>query len=142
MPATIAPTKVVSSTTAVPNTTPQNISNGSATAFTQCHTGWTDWINEKSPSISPTNFTYEFEKMNDMDLTRVCPGGVITDIQCVDAVTGATWVYPPEGRGSCNIDHGFEFVCLENSSNEKKVCIDHKIRYMCNCSTGKCLHSV
>ncbi|KAK3733737.1 hypothetical protein RRG08_026852 [Elysia crispata] len=59
-----------------------------------------------------------------------CPGGNITDIQCIDSDSLDDWVSLSEA--SCTIEDGLQ--CVNLPFLDMPSCRDYKIRYMCNCS--------
>ena len=72
------------------------------------------------------------EQLSASQLATLCPGGTVTDIQCVDAVTGDDWVSLAEA--SCSVKDGLS--CTNLPFPGVPPCHDYKIRYMCNC-TGR-----
>lgn len=90
-----------------------------------CTTGWSTWIN----SLNPASGSGDFEAMTDEDKSKFCPGGKITDINCVDADTGDD--YESLAEATCTVSEGLK--CL-NEPDIGLTCRDYKIRYMCTCS--------
>ena len=91
-----------------------------------CVSGWLDWVNDNSP----VNSAGDTEQLSAAQLSQLCPGGTVTDIQCVDAVTGDDWVSLAEA--SCSVKEGLS--CTNLPFPGVPPCHDYKIRYMCNCS--------
>ena len=93
-----------------------------------CQTGWSAWTNENDPTDPSQDGDHE--KLEAWELSQLCPGGTVTDIQCVDAVTGDDWVSLAEA--SCSVKEGLS--CTNLPFPGVPPCHDYKIRYMCNCS--------
>ncbi|XP_035826998.1 hemocytin isoform X2 [Aplysia californica] len=97
-----------------------------------CTSGWSNWVNENSPIGSDG----DKEKMTADELRNFCPGGSITDINCVDSDTLDDSASLAEA--SCTVEDG---LSCKNDPIIGIPCRDYKIRYMCNCSSSTS-HSV
>ena len=95
-----------------------------------CRSGWSSWINEDTPATGDG----DVEKMAANDLDTFCPGGNITDIQCVDSDSLDDWVSLSEA--SCTVEDGLQ--CVNLPFLDMPSCRDYKIRYMCNCTGRFC----
>ncbi|KAK3733738.1 hypothetical protein RRG08_026853 [Elysia crispata] len=99
-----------------------------------CRSGWSSWINEDTPATGDG----DVEKMAANDLDTFCPGGNITDIQCVDSDSLDDWVSLSEA--SCTVEDGLQ--CVNLPFLDMPSCRDYKIRYMCNCTDASTLIGV
>lgn len=90
-----------------------------------CMTGWSAWINDNSPIGTDG----DHEKMSKEELSSFCPGGEITDIECIDSDQGDDWKSLSEA--TCTVDDGLD--CLNIPVDGVPPCRDYKIRYMCMC---------
>ena len=48
-----------------------------ASPTTACVSGWSNWINENGDADG------DHEQMTEEELRNLCPGGIVTDIDCV-----------------------------------------------------------
>uniref|UniRef100_A0A2C9K961 F5/8 type C domain-containing protein n=1 Tax=Biomphalaria glabrata TaxID=6526 RepID=A0A2C9K961_BIOGL len=90
-----------------------------------CFTGWSGWINQNSP----VGTTGDSEAMTTSQLQSFCPGGKITKVECVDAVSLVDFEQLSEA--SCSVNDGLQ--CMNNPFSDTP-CHDYKLRYMCDCS--------
>lgn len=90
-----------------------------------CTSGFSDWINRKSP----LNSTGDSEKMTAEEKLAFCPDGDLTDIECIDSETGDDWSSLAEA--TCSLDDGLE--CTNLPFEGVQPCRDYKIRYKCSC---------
>ena len=73
--------------------------------------------------------------MGSVQRAQFCLGGKLTDIQCVDSVTGDDSESLAEA--TCTIEDGLS--CTNLPFDGIPPCHDYQIRYMCNCSGEKVL---
>ena len=97
----------------------------------QCVTGWSSWINQDTPSSG----TGDVEQMTPDQLTQLCPGGTITNIEC-QTVDGIEYFSSGE-IVTCTVDQGFS---CNNDDNFPIPCSDYQIRYECTCGEFLFMH--
>ncbi|GFN75366.1 LOW QUALITY PROTEIN: mucin-2-like [Plakobranchus ocellatus] len=102
------------------------ISSPTPSSLDLCVSGWSSWINRDTPATSDG----DYEKMTAEELASFCPGGQITDIQCVDSDSLDDW--SSLSQASCTVEEGLQ--CINLPFFDSPSCRDYKIRYMCNCS--------
>ncbi|KAK7109139.1 mucin-5B-like [Littorina saxatilis] len=89
-----------------------------------CVSQWSDWINRDTPSGDGDKEGLTFEEK-----THFCPGGKITDVQCM---TVSDIEYFSTGEtATCTAQNGM--TCL-NADNDPAQCSDYKIKYQCTCA--------
>ncbi|GFN75367.1 mucin 5ac, oligomeric mucus/gel-forming [Plakobranchus ocellatus] len=96
-----------------------------------CLSGWTTWINDDNPASG----NGDLEKKSAQELAELCPGGEITDIECVDSDTLDDWI--SLSQASCTVEEGLQ--CINLPFLDAPSCRDYKIRYMCNCTDASSL---
>ena len=86
---------------------------------------WTPWINKDTPEVG----NGDFEKITPEEIKTLCPGGMISQIQCftIDGIKS-------ESTGEvmdCSLQKGSS---CSNLDNYPAPCSDFKVRYFCDCS--------
>ncbi|RUS78725.1 hypothetical protein EGW08_013512, partial [Elysia chlorotica] len=111
-----------------PTPAPDSGSFGTPNLSDQCVSGWSPWLNRDTPTTNDG----DYEKMTADELATSCPGGDITDIQCIDSDSLDDWVSLSEA--SCSVEDGLQ--CVNLPFLDIPSCRDYKIRYMCNCTAS------
>jgi hypothetical protein len=97
------------------------------TAAAQCVPGWSTWINANHPTDDPSSGDHEL--MTSAELTAFCPGGTITNVDCM---TVDNIEYFSSGEVlTCTVNGGLQ---CSNADNFPVPCSDYKIRYQCGCA--------
>ncbi|KAL8604894.1 hypothetical protein ACOMHN_028522 [Nucella lapillus] len=116
------PNVPVKATTRAP---PGSSSENTTPAPTQpCVDGWSAWINKDSPDTGDG----DHEHMTSSELTSLCPGGTISQVDC-RTVDGIEYFSSGEIL-TCTTDGGLQ---CNNADNMPIPCSDYKIKYLCTC---------
>ena len=86
---------------------------------------WSPWINRDKPDTG----SGDHEAYTSEEFSKFCPGGEITDIECVTKEGISS--YSAGEIITCNKNVGLK---CENKDNDPIPCSDYKIRYFCKCS--------
>ncbi|XP_041367296.1 uncharacterized protein LOC121381939 [Gigantopelta aegis] len=111
-----------------PSASPSPGTDVSLTASPQPHctvSKWSQWINRDKPGVG----SGDHEAYTHEELSKFCPGGAITEIECM-TTDGISSNSAGEVM-QCNKNIGLK---CENSDNAPLPCSDYKIRYFCKCS--------
>uniref|UniRef100_T1JAC2 Hemocytin n=1 Tax=Strigamia maritima TaxID=126957 RepID=T1JAC2_STRMM len=91
---------------------------------------WSRWLNDDNPEMGEG----DMEKTTAVFLQRqenFCSEGDITNIECVDAITGVSFEETGDEILACTLELGL--TCM-NSRQPSQMCRDYKIRYYCSCT--------
>jgi len=99
-----------------------------ASPTTACVSGWSNWINENGDADG------DHEQMTEEELRNLCPGGIVTDIDCVTDDNGPEDDWVSVGEATCDLQDGLS--CTSLPFPGVPGCRNYKIRYMCNCSAS------
>ncbi|XP_048245023.1 mucin-5AC-like isoform X2 [Haliotis rufescens] len=110
-----------------PTASPGIQGSGTPTASeNQCtNSRWSSWINRDNPNVGDG----DYESMTSDELTKLCPGGKITEVKCetVDDIPS----YSSGEIMTCDKNQG---VICRNEDNFPMPCSDYKIMYYCQCA--------
>ena len=120
-----SPSSDTSKTTTLPKMTTKPTASPVPSFGDQCVSGWLPWLNRDIPVTGDG----DFEKMTPQELDTLCPGGQITDIDCIDSDSLDGWASLAEA--SCTLAEGLQ--CFNLPFLDAPSCRDYKIRYMCDC---------
>lgn len=87
--------------------------------------GWSTWFNRDSDVSNG-----DYEQLNSQELRDLCPGGEITQIECNSVTDDQPYYLRFDLFTTCDLDTGF--TC-DAEMNFGLVCVDFKIRYLCEC---------